>query len=295
MKYSYLLSLFSVVYLVGCGGGSDSTTEFGRLSVSLTDGPVDEALHVYVTIEGVSINRGEGGWVDHNWDEPVKTDLLALQSGNSLNLLSNESVEAGTYEIRLNLFSNDDNELDHSIVIEESGGEHELFIPSGAQTGLKLSSSIVVPANGTADYTIDFDVRRSVVLRGNEQNNNGYLLTPVLRLIDNTRAGSISGTIADTSLLNTDCSDEDPLTHNAIYVFEGADVTPDDYGSDGAQAVTTAIVNFNEESGQYTYMTAPLLEGDYTVSLTCNADLEDTETDDELMFKATENRTVVAD
>ena len=141
---------------------------------------------------------------------------------------------------------------------------------------MKLSSSIVVPANGEADYTIDFDVRRSVVLRGNAQNNNGYLLKPVLRLIDNTQAGSISGTFTDTTLFDTDCSDSDPLTHNVVYVFEGADVIPDDYDStvaEGAvQPVTTAIVNFDD--GEYSYTTAPLLAGDYTVSLTCNSDLE---------------------
>lgn len=304
MKFRYLLACSSFVLLTACGGGSSNSdsgsgsgtgSNTGSLSVSLTDAPVDEAVNVFVTLRGISLNLNDSGWVDHDFDSPEKIDLLTLQAGNSISLFEEDGVEAGSYEVRLNLYSDDDNEPDHYIVIEEDGAEHELFIPSGDQTGLKLGSTITVTENGTADYTIDFDVRQSVVLRGNQNNNNGYLLKPVLRLIDNSGAGSISGVIADASLLTADCSDEDPLTHNVIYVFEGADVTPDDYGSDGAQAVTTAIVNFDEDSGIYSYTTAPLPVGEYTISLTCNSDLEDVAENDELLFKATENKTVVAD
>jgi len=200
----------------------------------------------------------------------------------------------------LNLHSDADSYPEHYIVIEEGGAEEELFIPSGSQTGLKLSSSIVVPANGSADYTIDFDVRQSVVLRGNVKNNNGYLLKPVLRLIDNTQAGFISEVIEDTSLFDTDCSDTDPQTHNVVYVFEGAlslnDLDDYEEGSTGVQAVTTAPVSYDDDSGEYSYTTAPLLAGEYTVAFTCNADLEDMVAgDDDLDFKAIKTVTVTAD
>ena len=294
MKKSIAIALSSALLLSACGGGSGSTDQ-GLLNIDLTDAPLDEAANVYVTIKGVSLNYEDSGWVDYDFETPAKTDLLTLQSGNTITLFPETEVDAGTYQVRLNLYSDDDNELDQYIVIAEGGSEHELTIPSGSETGLKLNSTIVVPANGTADYTIDFDVRQSVHLRGNQQNNNGYSLRPVLRLIDNTKAGSISGTITDTSLLTTDCSDGDPLTNNVIYVFDGANITPDDYGSDGAQAVTTAIVNYDDESGEYSYTTAPLLEGEYTVSLTCNSDLEDLESDNDLLFKATENKTVTTE
>ncbi len=289
IKFSFFL--FSLITLSACGGGGDSGQ--GSLSVSLADAPVDEAANVFVTIRGVSLNYEDSGWVDHDFETPELIDLLLLQSGTKINLFTDDEIDAGSYQVRLNLHSDDDNAPDQYIVIEEGGEEHELFIPSGFQTGLKLNSSIVVPSNGSADYTIDFDVRQSVVLRGNENNNNGYLLKPVLRLVDNTQATSISEVIQDTtpSLFITDCSDDDPLTHNAIYVFEG-DVTPDDYGSAGAQAVTTALVNYNEVTGEYSYTTAPLLAGDYTVSFTCNSDLEVMDADDELDFKATNLVTV---
>jgi hypothetical protein len=292
MKLRCLVTLSSIVLLSACGGGgSSSGSSQGSLSLSLTDAPVDDAANVFVTIRGISLNFEDSGWVDEDFETPQKVDLLTLQAGNSFNLFTDDSVQAGVYQVRLNLFSDDDNELDNYIVISEGGAEHELTIPSGDQTGLKLNSTITVPANGSANYTIDFDVRQSVTLRGNQQNNNGYSLRPVLRLVDNTQAGTITGVFTDTTLFTTDCSDEDPLTHNVVYVFEGADVTPDDYGSGGAQAVTTATVTSNDNS-EYTYTTALLLDGEYTVSLTCNSDLEDLSTDDDLLFKATENKTV---
>jgi len=298
MKYRGLFTLSSLVLLTACGGGGGSSTTSsissgqGSLNVNLTDAPVDEAANVFVTLRGISLNREEGGWVDHDFETPQRIDLLTLQDGTTFDLFSDNDIEAGTYEVRLNLYSDDDNQLDNYIVISEGGAEHELTIPSGFQTGLKLTQTIEVSANGTADYTIDFDVRQSIVLRGNPQNNNGYLLKPTLRLVNNAASGTISGVITDTTLLTTDCSDQDPLTHNVIYVFEGANVTPDDYDGEEPEAITTANVELDDDSGEYRYTTSPLPDGEYTISLTCNSDLEDTEADEDLLFKATENRTV---
>jgi len=298
MKTKALLALTVPFFIAACGSDSSSGgSKTGSLTVKLTDAPVDGAANVFVTVGGVSLNFNDAGWVDHNFDTPQKVDLLTLQGGETLTLFPQADVLAGSYQVRLNLHDDGDAATnEHYLVENDSSAEQPLTIPSGSQTGLKLSSSIVVPANGSADYTIDFDVRRSVVLRGNAQNNNGYSLKPVLRLIDNTVADSISGVITDTdpSLFTTDCSDDDPLTHNVVYVYEGTGVTPDDYGSAGTEAVTTAPVQYNETSGEYSYVTAPLLAGEYTVALTCNADAEDVEADDELSFKAISTVTVTA-
>jgi hypothetical protein len=286
------------------GDGSSGSSETTNLQVTLTDAPVDSAAAVCVTITGIELNPDDSGWTEYPFeitDLSVKCDeatdhvnLLTLTEGTSIELLD-EDVGAGVYEVRL-VLADDDGEGQFEHYIEpDTGGVEELFIPSGSQTGLKLDSSIVVAANSPASYTIDFDVRQSVVLRGNPTNNNGYLLQPVLRLIDNTEAGTISEVITDTTLLTTDCSDDDPLTFNIIYVFEGADATPDDYGSGGTEAVTTAVVNFDGESGEYSYVTAPLVAGEYTIALTCNGDLEDVDVNDELQFKAISNVTVEVD
>jgi hypothetical protein len=298
MKEALILGLSSIFLLFACGGDSASTNlAKGALSISLTDAPIDEAENVFVTIRGISLKYEDGPWAEHDIEGELEaTDLLTLQEGNSVSLFNDTAIEPGSYQLRLNL---SDEDMAHSLVIALGGEQHELTVPSGAESGLKFNSSILVPANGSADYTIDFDARQSIVLRGNQQNNNGYLLKPVLRLIDNANAASISGTFSDSSLFNTDCSDDDPLSHNLVYVFEGSDIIPDDYYSQAddnrIQAVTTAIVKFNEQSGEYQYTTAPLLAGEYTVSFTCNSDLENLDLDDDLRFKATGNKSLVID
>ena len=133
MKAPIAIAMSSIILLSACGGGgsSSSGSDQGSLSVSLTDAPVDDAANVFVTIRGISLNLEEVGWVDYDIEGVLEpTDLLALQAGNTINLFDSDSVEAGTYEVRLNLTSDS---MDHYIIIEEGGAQHELFIPSGDQ------------------------------------------------------------------------------------------------------------------------------------------------------------------
>ncbi len=187
--------------------------------------------------------------------------------------------------------------------------QEELFIPSGSQTGLKLNSPIVVAANADASYTIDFDVRKSVVLRGKPDNNNGYLLKPVLRLIDDTQAGSISGMVYETEgepappaeVAATDfnslenCTDEDPMTGNMVYVYEGT-VEASDLGDLGSAAppITTAYVEVDDDS-MYSYTTALLTEGTYTIAFTCRAGEDTADPDQDLGFQDVKQIAVTVD
>jgi hypothetical protein len=306
------LVVSSITLLSGCGGASGIASSAGaaagsaagsaisaganaaasQISLSLTDAPIDDAAHVYVSVRGVSLNYEDSGWIDYDFDSVQKIDLLTLQSGNTISLLDAIDAEPGSYQVRLNISDDEDDVSDNAIILTEGGAEYPLTMPSAEQSGLKLTTSIVVPENGAADYTIDFDVRKSIVKRGQKDD---YLLKPTLRLIDNSGAGSITGEITDTSLLTDNCSDSDPLSHNVIYVFEGANVTPDDIDSIGVEPVTTTPLVFDEESGVYSYTASFLIAGEYTVALTCNSDLEDIETDDALDFKNIHNDTVVAE
>jgi hypothetical protein len=71
------------------------------------------------------------------------------------------------------------------IVVDVGGVCHELTIPSEVKTGLKLNRGFVVPAGGSANFTIDFDLRKSVHL---PMSGTDYLLRPTLRLADNAMA-----------------------------------------------------------------------------------------------------------
>ena len=278
------LVLFLSVGLVSCGSGGGDGGATGILSVSVTDAPVDEADAVVVQFTGVEIQSAEGGRFDFDFDAPEQIDLLALQGGGSV-LILDETLPAGRYNwMRLKVDAEED-VLDSYINI--SGTLHPLRIPSGSQTGLKLNRGFTVPAGGTVGFTIDFDLRKSVHAPPGLGDN--HVLRPTLRIVDNIDVGHIAGTVDEALITDVSCTGGD-----AVYVFSGLDITPDDVDGTEPEPVTTAQVNYDPDSSQYKYKASFLSSGDYTVSFTCQASSDAPESDDVIAFVGTGNATVMA-
>ena len=177
---------------------------------------------------------------------------------------------------------------DSYLKLEASGAECEMRIPSGDQTGLKLIRGFTIGAGTTTDFTIDFDLRKSLVAPPGQTtivdtcDNQAYLLKPVLRIVDSLQVGTITGDV-DPNLISAQCAgpDQNPYPGN-VYLFgpipTGADVTPDDYDGvvndpNGNDALTSAMVN--PDTFRYTIGFVPA--GNYRVAYTC--DLDDTVVD----------------
>jgi hypothetical protein len=285
------------ILAVACGSSSssDDDPETGLMSLDVTDAPIDDASSVVVQFSEVQIRgEDESQNIDFIFDPPKSIDLLTLQGSETEELFTDEPVPAGTYnEIRLIINAEEGTE-DTYIVLEEGGAQHDMTVPSGSQSGLKVKGSFMVPANSSADFTLDFDVRKSIVQSGNPSDPK-YHLKPVLRIVDNSEVGHIAGTV-DAALLTLDagCSDDDVMTHNAVYVFEGSGVTADDIDGDSVEPVVTALVEYDSASDTYSYEAGFLVAGDYTVSFTCNVDAEDVEADDVLQFVGSQDVPVTA-
>lgn len=267
--------------LTGCGGG-DSEGE-GRIKVSVTDAPIDDASSVVVQFSGVAFKReGEAAEIVRNLSPSVRQlDLLEYQQGRAALLLDNVTLPAGRYEwIRL-IVDNETNVRDSYIVLT-SGQECDLRVPSGAESGLKLNRGFELPEDGSAALTIDFDLRKSVHAPPGQQGSTpdctqAYLLRPTLRVVDDANVGAISGVI-ESALVPEDCLPK-------VYVFTG-DITPDDL-EEGAVAgdvdpLLVAGVAIENGSTSYGYRAAFLPPGPYTVAFTCSDD--DPTEDDELTF-----------
>lgn len=270
--------------LAGCGGDSGDSNAQGRLSLAITDAPVDVAESVVVEFTGVSVKPVDGDAVTFEFDTPRQIDLLDLQGGETELLLDDVTVDAGDYAwIRLSV--NAGRQASDSFIALQDGSVHPLFIPSGNQSGLKLVRGFTVPANASADFTIDFDLRKSVVNPGSS--GDPYILRPTLRLVDNTEVGAIAGTVDAGIAADADCSP-------AVYAYDGSDVTPDDTGS-ATEPVASGLVGMNDATGVYEYRIAFLAAGDYTVALTCDADADQADADDDIAFDAQQNVTVTTD
>ncbi len=79
---------------------------------------------------------------------------------------------------------------DGSYVIDQ-GVKHDLEIPSGSQTGLKLTHQFTIEPGKLYELILDFNVDKSIVITGNGR----YKLKPTIRVMPMVISGSISGQV----------------------------------------------------------------------------------------------------
>ena len=307
------LSVITLFILAGCGGGGGSgsgTVATGQLRLGVTDAPLEAAQRVVIAFTGFQlIPEGEGAPMEifvfdesscDDFDAATGTcsiDLLTL-IGDTRKVVFNGEIPAGHYsQIRL-LVQAERNVMDSFIELVD-GTSCPIWIPSGAQTGLKIVNGITVTANGISDYTLDFDVRSSIAVppglsfHSTEACNQNYLLKPAIRVVDTTETGTLAGTVSET-LLETSETDGQGCQRNAItgaydnavvYIFENFDgmaVADDIDLEDGNDnPITTASVVYDAENLVYGYEAGFLLSPeDYLVALTCTAGIDMPDTDE---------------
>ncbi len=204
-----LVALFMAVFIAGCGGGSGST---GDLSVDLTDSATDQYNAVYVTISEVAVHLESDG--EEQWKvvstPAVTVNLLTLINGVRQDL-GLASLSSGHYtQMRLMIGETPDSGINilsqshpfANYVIDSSNEYHELKVPSGVQTGIKIVNGFDITANGTTELILDFNASKSVVVAGNSGN---YLLQPTIKVLNIMEASIITGTVtkaSDSSAIN---------------------------------------------------------------------------------------------
>lgn len=165
------------------------------LALSISDAPIDEAKAVNIAIRKIELIREDTGFIDF-WDatsdvNEKEINLLDFRYGNSL-MLDKQEIEPGIYgQIRLYLSAipskNTITLMDETV--------HELDINSGIiNNGLKLVSGFEIKEGMQTSMTIDFDVRKSIVVKGGKKNPR-YALKPTVKLIVNDVAAHIVATL----------------------------------------------------------------------------------------------------
>lgn len=216
--------------LSGCGGGDgSSSSSTGTLNLSITDQPACGYDHVFITVEKVRVHQSQDAVDgDAGWQEipiigaPKRIDLLKLTNG-VLEALGQTVLPAGKYtQMRLVLASNPPNAtppIPNSVVLTENGSEEPLTTPSGTQTGIKMNVDITVEPDKVADFVIDFDACKSVVVAGS---SGKYLLKPVVSVIPVvTEAGQrIIGYLDPTTLGARTLVSAQVMTQNGVVVVK---------------------------------------------------------------------------
>jgi hypothetical protein len=179
---SKVAALAAVALGTACGASGGNA----RMNVHLVDGPGPyQAINVHVL--EVSIQSGTG-WLTLGRPD-VTVDLLQLQNGVAATLVKDAVLAPGSYgQMRLLLG-------DGNTVVLEDGSVHDLTVPSGMKSGLKLIVHFDVAAGETRDVFIDFDAHRSIFVHRTGASDK-YILRPTIRAFDKQTTGSISGVLS---------------------------------------------------------------------------------------------------
>jgi len=198
--FVYLLCMTAVILLASCGSGGSSVDGQGTLSTSLTDSSSEDYKAVYVTIDRVDVNLED----NDSW-ETVATpggtyNLLELVNGVVENL-GEVVLDSGHYtQMRLIIGETPDQSLNifdqqhdyANYIIDQDDVAHELTVPSGSQTGLKIVNGFDINDNQKTELILDFDALRSVVKAGS---SGKYLLKPTIKVLTTNDYAIVGGTI----------------------------------------------------------------------------------------------------
>jgi hypothetical protein len=206
---SKTLRLFAAFALgtFGLAACSDSSgTGTGALTVRMTDAPFPfsdvGSVDIFVvrvdarTAEAsdaeASDESSQSGWTTVATPN-TSINLLDLGGGKTENLGAT-TLATGTYNgFRLII------DPSRSSITLKDGSQPAIQFPSAGHSGIKvnLDKPITLTENGSV-MTLDFDVGRSFVMRGNNA-KNGFNFRPVIRAVAEDITGSVTGSVRANS------------------------------------------------------------------------------------------------
>ena len=217
---------------------SDTVGSSGSVMIQAFDAPFQgDVEHIYLNILEVSVHRADAdssadstaGWIVLS-EVDTTIDFLELVNGQMATLLE-EELEIGQYS-QLRLLLGDSS----AIVVD--GVSHELKVPSGSQSGVKLNLGFSIEADEIVEIYLDFDAARSI---NKHPKQDRYSMRPTFKVFKSVLSGTMSGMVTDS----LDAGLEDIV----VQAVTGGDTTSTITG----------------EAGMYQFI---LLEGTYDLSAT---------------------------
>ena len=257
-----LLAAVGAALCVGC--------DDGRITLSITDAPIDFADEVVVQFSGVAFERDDRTREVIEFATPLRVDLAQLTGELSESLLVDEPLPASGYRA-IELLIDGSQTGGESFVQLNDGSTLSLYVPDAFEDDLRVPVAFTVDEESSVALTVDFDLRRSLF-----RVDDAVELRPALRVVADEDAASVTGAIAD-NLLRASCTP-------AVYVYEGTQVDPDDVGGTDDEPFSSAIATVETGSGARRYTIGFLEAGDYTLALTCDAGIDEPDTDDDVSF-----------
>jgi hypothetical protein len=204
-QLSIVMFAVLIISLIPACNRETANEGVGRLIVNVTDAPfpIDIIESAMVTITKVEIRKvGDGDEEGRPFitisEEPATFNLFELRNGIVEKFLDLELPE-GEYDL-IRLY------VDNASLKIKEGGDYNVKVPGGAQTGIKIfiNPGITISGGLTSELLLDFDISRSFIVQGNPftpAGIKGFIFKPVIRAVNNTTAGRIEGMVTDTTMV----------------------------------------------------------------------------------------------
>ncbi|GEM80329.1 DUF4382 domain-containing protein [Vibrio superstes] len=268
--------------LYGCGGDSgDNKTATSQVSFYVSDAPVDSAEEVMITVEQIEVTSESGETYTYDVTEGnnayAQFDILDYQGTERLLIAEDFTLPVGEYKsMTLHVVPDSTGTMNYVL---DNQVQHPLKQPSNK---LKLGG-FEVTVEGTQGFTIEFDLRKSLVERGVDA-KNGYILKPHgISIHDNTTVARLSGTVSSALYTGDNCpSDTDEITNGFVYLYanhgleigslvDNLDPTDEEFVGDlPTEGYQVPVASTSVDSATGAYEFGYLESGQYTIAYTCN-------------------------
>lgn len=198
IQHTIYAALLFALSVINCKEATNKIDTDSRLIVQLHDEPFLKSgkviSEINITVERVDIIHSSSGEIITLMETPSSMNILDITENDPV-ILSDTSVEAGMYDqLRLVLSEN------NTIVVD--GVSQPITIPSGQQTGVKITGPFELQPGKLFRINLDFIAAQSVIYNKGQ----GYKLKPVIKV---TSTGSVIGNFrGNLALFNAESTDE---------------------------------------------------------------------------------------
>lgn len=179
-KWRSRVAALALLGLIACEIPPQGGSSTSRVRLLLTDapGPAIESAVVWIS-RAYLVPADDSAFVIVT-EDPQEYDLLDLQNGVTA-LLGDTSVPAGTYaQLRL-VVDSARVTLADSATFQDGSNTRTLKVPSGPQSGIKVSFTEGLELTEDVDVVVDFDVAENFVFQGPPTRPLSVLFTPHLK------------------------------------------------------------------------------------------------------------------
>ena len=304
--YYLVFFLVTMLGLYSCGGSSDSDSDVTvPFSLGISDAPFDSADAVFIEIDKITLTSADGTITEINdfgGNSSIGINLMDYQGDDQV-MVINESqgieLPLGPAEMELTI-------IDEGSYVLLTGDDEKyaIKVPSSR---LRLGEFNVtlgaVQVESVPGFTIEFDLRKSLVQRGKNPGKNGFIIKPHgIRITSSASSGTIAGDVDMASFMAETSGISCDNVESFVYLYEGdvvvsedmlIDMVDDAYageppiaeGSIKPFASTAVILN---DDNTYSYEFGFVPNGDsfigepdvdaatYTVAFVCGTGMTDT-------------------